>query len=119
ELVRSQEPVSPRSLQPSLPRDLETICLKCLQKEPAQRYTTAKELADDLQRFLNNQPILARPASLQERVIKFVKRNGLLVGATSAVFLAMLVGLISTRIETARAKTAELAANEETKKYRA
>jgi serine/threonine protein kinase len=103
EQVRTQEPVSPRSLQPSLPRDLETICLKCLSKEPAQRYGTAKELADDLQRFLNNQPILARPASLQERALKFVKRNRLLVGLTSAIILALLIGFISSSLQAARA----------------
>jgi serine/threonine protein kinase/tetratricopeptide (TPR) repeat protein len=103
EQVRSQEPVSPRSLQPSLPRDLETICLKCLAKDPTQRYGTAKELADDLQRFVTNQPVIARPAGLPERTLKFVKRNRLLVGAAMTVFFVLLLGLISTRVEAARA----------------
>src|SRR4051812_20509719 len=59
--VLADEPVPPRKFQPRLPRDLETICLKCLRKEPERRYATARELADDLRRWQTGQPVLARP----------------------------------------------------------
>src|SRR5262249_37894971 len=67
ERVRPQEPAPPRRLQPSVPHDLQTICLKCLQKDPRRRYTTAAALAEDLDRFLARRPILARPATLLEQ----------------------------------------------------
>ncbi|MCE9530291.1 MAG: protein kinase [Planctomycetes bacterium] len=73
--VMSEEPVSPRRLQPKVPRDLETICLTCLQKTPAKRYQSAQELADDLRRFLNHEPIAARPIGSWERLVKWAKRH--------------------------------------------
>src|SRR5262245_13789535 len=65
--VLHAEPTPPRQVNPTVPRDLETVCLKCLRKDPAQRYTTAAALADDLERWLEHRPILARPAGLVER----------------------------------------------------
>ena len=73
--VRSLEPVPPRVLRPGLPRDLETIALKCLQKEPARRYARAAALADDLDLFLAGRPIVGRPVTRTERVVRWVRRR--------------------------------------------
>ena len=72
--VREQEPIPPRSFQKAIPRNLETICLKCLQKESARRYPTAEALAEDLRCFLGGEPIMARPVSMGERVWRYCRR---------------------------------------------
>ncbi len=93
EQVRSQEPVPLRRLVPHLPRDLETICLKCLEKEPAQRYASAADLADDLQRFLLGEPICARPAPFWERGWKWSKRRPAVSGLLAAVVVLGALGV--------------------------
>jgi WD40 repeat protein len=95
DLVRNAEPAPPRQLQPMCPRDLEIICLKCLRKEPAQRYATALELADDLRRFQNGEPIHARPVGLVERVLRWMWRrpNLALLFAVVLLAVAALLGL--------------------------
>jgi tetratricopeptide (TPR) repeat protein len=76
--IMDTDPVAPRRLFPSIPKDIETICLKCLQKEPEQRYLTAKELYLDIERFLEGHPIKARAITPLERTWKFIKRNKVL-----------------------------------------
>jgi WD40 repeat protein len=87
--VLSEEPVPPRRLQPGVPRDLETICLKCLLKLPSQRYATAAELAEDLRRFGAGEPVRARPVGQVKRMLKWAGRNPL--AAALLVVLAILL----------------------------
>jgi tRNA A-37 threonylcarbamoyl transferase component Bud32 len=99
--VVADEPVPPRQLQSRTPRDLETVCLKCLHKEPARRYATALDLAEDLRRFQANEPIQARPVGRVERVGKWMKRRpaaaGLLAVTVLGALLLLLGGLYFTR----------------------
>jgi eukaryotic-like serine/threonine-protein kinase len=95
QLVQLEHPVSIRTLQPSVPRDLETICLKCLQKEPERRYATADDLADDLQGFLEYRPVVARPIGVAERSLRWAKRNPL---ATVLVFSVLLATVLTTAL---------------------
>jgi WD40 repeat protein len=90
--VLSDEPVPPRQLQPRTPRDLETVCLKCLQKEPTRRYASAQELAEDLSRFLKAEPVRARPVTVADRAIKWVRRRPALATAYGLLALALLLG---------------------------
>lgn len=90
--VLHEEPVRPSSLRPGLPRDLETICLKCLNKEPAKRYVSAEELANDLRRFRHGKPILARPVGVVERAWKWAKRHPMTAALLVGMILVTLLG---------------------------
>src|SRR5262249_29625666 len=99
--VRGQEPVPPRRLQGKCPRDLETVCLKCLQKEPRQRYPSAEALADDLHRFLEGRPVLVRPVSSVARALKWVRRHPT-AAALSPLTAASALGVLLFCLSTAR-----------------
>jgi serine/threonine protein kinase len=112
--VLCREPVSPAWLQPKVPRDLDTICLKCLQEEPERRYASATELADDLGRFLAGEPIQARPVSRREKVAKWVRRNPIVAGLLAAVALVLVAGTtVATGFALAAAWQAEKAHHQE------
>jgi WD40 repeat protein len=93
--VLNTEPVSPRLLNSSVPADLETICIKCLQKEPSRRYQSAQELADELDRFLHDKPIHARPVTRVERAWRWCRRNPVVASMGVALFLAIAIGFAS------------------------
>jgi WD40 repeat protein len=90
--VLHEEPVRPGRLRPQLPRDLETICLKCLEKEPARRYASAEALAEDLRRFLRQEPIRARPVGAQERAWKWARRRPLSAALLAGIVLVTVLG---------------------------
>src|SRR5439155_11866684 len=113
EQVRHHEPVPPRRLQPGVPRDLETICLKCLNKEPPRRYASAQDLADDLQRFREGKPIQARPAGPVEQGWKWARRRPALAGLLLLSALVTLVGFPSVTLLWLRAERERQAKEEQ------
>jgi serine/threonine protein kinase len=91
--VQEQESAPPRKLNPQVDRDLETICLKCLDKNPQRRYASAEALAEDLERWRDSRPILARPHRLWERGVKWVRRHPRTAALLGACGLLLLLGL--------------------------
>ncbi|MBI3408694.1 MAG: protein kinase [Planctomycetes bacterium] len=128
ELVRSIDPVPPRRLQPRLPPDLETICLKCLEKDSKKRYPSAQDLAEDLSRFRAGRPIRARRISMVERCWRWCRRHpgsAVMLGCLAALVLVIVLGSIlgmaqlrsalnTSEANLDRAKSAEWAAKKET-----
>ncbi len=90
--VMTTEPVPPRQLNPQVPKDLETICVKCLQKDPSRRYESATALAADLGRYHRGEPIHARSISRSERTWRWCKRNPVVASLTAAVALVLVLG---------------------------
>jgi WD40 repeat protein/tRNA A-37 threonylcarbamoyl transferase component Bud32 len=90
--VMQDEPVPVRRLQPKVPRDLETICLTCLQKDPTRRYPTASELSDDLYRYLKGEPVRARPVGTVERLLKWSRRHPARAAAYALVIMVLGLG---------------------------
>jgi hypothetical protein len=109
--VLAEEPVAPARLQRQVPRDLETVCLKCLEKEPRRRYATAAELADDLSRFLRGEPVQARRVRAWERGLKWARRRPALAGL-AVVGLVALVSVVAGGLWFARAREMERLAQE-------
>jgi serine/threonine protein kinase len=93
--VMEQPPAPPRKFNAKVPRDLEIICLKCLEKEPARRYPSALKLAEDLQRYSRNEPIEARPASSLERFNKWTRRNPVAAGFVTVVTTLLVLVLVA------------------------
>jgi hypothetical protein len=104
EQVRSQEPVAPRRLCPTVPRDLETICLRCLRKQSARRYTDAEALADDLLRFLDGKPIRARPTPAWERAWMAARRRPTVATLIALVALIAALGFAGVAWQWRRAE---------------
>jgi serine/threonine protein kinase len=93
--VLNVEPVLLRELNPEIDRDVETICMKCLEKEPDRRFQTAEEVADELKRFINGAPILSRPISRPERLLRWCRRNPVLSSLSGLAATSMIVAVVS------------------------
>jgi hypothetical protein len=105
--VLSEEPVPPSRLNPQVPRDLETVCLMCLQKEPQRRYTSVAALADDLRRYLLGQVVAARPVSQFERAVKWIRRNKWVARLSAAAMLALVTGTVASLLFALEARRQE------------
>lgn len=114
--VREKEPISPRSLQPKLASDLETICLKCLEKDPKRRYATAEEVAAELQRFQRGEAIMARPITGTERAWRWCKRKPVVACLIAGIAVSLLAGtMVSSYFAVEAARSAQDAIQERNK----
>ena len=111
------DPPPPSQLNSQVPADLDTLCLKCLEKDPSRRFPTAADLAHELQRFLHGEPIHSRPITRWERARKWCQRNPLIAGLSASVVLTLLIGTVVSAYFAVReyraAKAADKSAQEE------
>lgn len=105
------DPAPPSQWQPGVPRDLESVALKCLEKDPARRYATAEDLAEDLKRFLNGEPTRARPVGLHEKVEKWARRNPTTAGLAAAVCMTAFAGFVAVFFQWREAEAARTVAD--------
>jgi eukaryotic-like serine/threonine-protein kinase len=122
--VLNREPVEPRRLNPAIPRDLETICLKCLEKEPARRYASAQMVAEELGRFLENQPVQARAIGPAGKAWRWCQRKPVVAGLTASLILAVILGIAgvlrqSYQANAQRRRAENLLARSEQERYAA
>ena len=112
--VLYEPPRSPRKINDRIPHDLETICLKCMEKEPGKRYQTAQDLADDLRRFMEGRPIKARPVGTIEYSWRWCRRNPVIAGLSAAVLIVLVAGVLASgsfAIEALRQRDSAKASN--------
>ena len=100
----TEEPRPPRRINAAIPRDLETICLKCLEKEPSRRYATAAAMAEDLRRFSRGEPILARPVGHVERLERWCRRKPVVASLSLALVVVSAIGLAFSAWQLSRAR---------------
>ncbi|MBX3734709.1 MAG: protein kinase [Verrucomicrobiae bacterium] len=109
-LVADTEPPRPSMLVPGLDRDLEAVCLRCLEKDPARRYDSAAALAEELERWLRHEPLSIRPLSTRERAMKWVRRRPAIAALTIGCVLAVVLGLLGVLWQWRRAEASATAA---------
>ena len=117
--VAHEEPAPPRKFNSHIPRELDTVCLKCLEKDPDKRYQSAKAFADELRRFMNGEPILARPLSWLEKRWRWCRRNPSITLLSAALAVALTAGVVGItnqwlRAEASARQATQLAAQEST-----
>jgi WD40 repeat protein/tRNA A-37 threonylcarbamoyl transferase component Bud32/ribosomal protein S27E len=116
--VVHDEPRPPRRLNDRIPRDLETICLKAIAKQPARRYATAGALADDLRRYLKREPIKARPTGRAERLWRWCRRNPIVATLSASLLIVLIAGLVGVTLLWLQAEVAGIAAGKATEQAR-
>ena len=107
QLVYSTPPQPPRTINPEIPRDLETICLRCLEKDPTRRFSSAEALAEELRRFLSGEPIHSRPVSRGEKLWLWSRRNPVIAGLSAALVGVVLISFVIVTMKMFEAQRAE------------